>query len=302
MLNESGADKIDIEGGGSLTLSYDKLNGLRAYGRYTIIEGRLDYSLVVASLKDFKIHNGSYVEFIGDIMNPHLNIHASERKKATVTQNNVPVSVNFDVGLNITQSLEDLGLEFTLEAPENMTVQNEISAMSNEERSRAAVTLLATGMYMSSTSQSASTGGFNTTNTLNSFLQGQISKIAGKALSTIDIGFDIDNTKSATGTSQTDYNFSFAKRFWGNRVSVIIGGKVSSGANAVNNGQSIINNVSVEYRLDKSGTRYVKAFYNKNPDNLLEPDIMEMGASLVLRRKTEKLGELFIFRTKKKKE
>lgn len=302
MLNESGADKIDIEGGGSLTLSYDKLNGLRAYGRYTIIEGRLDYSLVVASLKDFKIHNGSYVEFIGDIMNPHLNIHASERKKATVTQNNVPVSVNFDVGLNITQSLEDLGLEFTLEAPENMTVQNEISAMSNEERSRAAVTLLATGMYMSSTSQSASTGGFNTTNTLNSFLQGQISKIAGKALSTIDIGFGIDNTKSATGTSQTDYNFSFAKRFWGNRVSVIIGGKVSSGANAVNNGQSIINNVSVEYRLDKSGTRYVKAFYNKNPDNLLEPDIMEMGASLVLRRKTEKLGELFIFRTKKKKE
>lgn len=301
MLNESGADKIDIEGGGSLTLSYDKLNGMRAYGRYTILEGRMDYSLVVASLKDFKIHNGSYVEFIGDIMNPHLNIHASEKKKATVTQNNTPVSVNFDVGLNITRSLEDLGLEFTLGAPENIAVQNEISAMSTEERSRAAVTLLATGMYMSSTSQSASSGGFNTTNTLNSFLQGQISKIAGKALNTIDIGFGIDNTKSAAGTSQTDYNFSFAKRFWGNRVSVIIGGKVSSGANAVNNGQSIINNVSVEYRLDKSGTRYVKAFYNKNPDNLLEPDIMEMGASLVLRRKTERLGELFIFRTKKKK-
>ena len=299
MLNESGADKIDIEGGGSLTVSYDRMNGIRAYGRYTIISGRMDYSLVVASLKDFKIHTGSYVEFIGDIMNPYLSIQASERKKATVTQDNVPVSVNFDVGLNITQSLENLGLEFTLEAPENMTVQNEISAMSTEERSRAAVALLATGMYMSSTSQSAS-GGFNTTNTLNSFLQGQISKIAGKALSTIDIGFGIDNTTSETGASQTDYNFSFAKRFWGNRVSVIIGGKVSSGANAVNNGQSIINNVSVEYRLDKSGTRYVKAFYNKNPDSLLEPDIMEMGASIVLRRKTERLGELFIFRNRRK--
>lgn len=299
MLNESGADKIDIEGGGSLAVSYDRLNGIRAYGRYTIIDGRMDYSLVVASLKDFKIHSGSYVEFIGDVMNPRLSIQASERKKATVTQNNVPVSVNFDVGLNITQSLENLGLEFTLEAPENMTVQNEISSMSAEERNRAAVALLATGMYMSSMSQSTS-GGFNTTNTLNSFLQGQISKIAGKALSTIDIGFGIDNTKSATGASQTDYNFSFAKRFWGNRVSVIIGGKVSSGASAVNNGQSIINNVSVEYRLDKSGTRYVKAFYNKNPDNLLEPDIMEMGASIVLRRKTERLGELFIFRSGKK--
>ena len=101
---------------------------------------------------------------------------------------------------------------------------------------------------------------------------------------------------------QTDYNFSFAKHFWGNRISVVIGGKVSSGTNAQNTGMSIINNVSVEYRLDNSGTRYVRAFYNKDQETLLESEVMEMGAALVLRRKTERLGDLFIFRTKKSEE
>lgn len=301
LMSEDGQDKIDLEGGGELRMTYDMLNGMRLFGRYTILSGRMDYSLVIVSLKNFQIDSGSYVEFMGDMLNPKLNLSASERKKASVTSNNVTRSVNFDVGLKITQTLSDLGLEFTLKAPEDLSVRNELSAMSTEERGRAAVAMLTTGMYLSPNSGSEGTGGFDATNALNSFLNSQISNIAGKALSTIDIGFGIDNTTSATGASQTDYNFSFAKRFWGNRISIIIGGKVSSGNEAKNTGMSILNNVSIEYRLDNSGTRYVKAFYNKDTESLLDAEVMEMGASLVLRKKTENLGELFIFRDTKKK-
>lgn len=302
LMSEDGQDKIDIEGGGELRMTYDMLNGMRLFGRYTILSGRMDYSLVIVALKNFQINSGSYIEFMGDMLNPKLNLSASERKKASVTTNNVSRSVNFDVGLKITQTLSDLGLEFTLEAPEDLTVRNELSSMSIEERGRAAVAMLTTGMYISPNGDGG-TGGFDATNALNSFLNSQISNIAGKALSTIDIGFGIDNTTSATGASQTDYNFSFAKRFWGNRISIIIGGKVSSGNEAKNTGMSILNNVSIEYRLDNSGTRYVKAFYNKDTESLLDAEVMEMGASLVLRKKTENLGELFIFRdTKKKKQ
>ncbi len=301
LMSEDGNDKIDIEGGGELRMTYDMLNGMRLFGRYTILSGRMDYSLVVVSLKNFQIHNGSYVEFMGDMLNPKLNLSASERKKASVTTNDITRSVNFDVGLKITQTLSDLGLEFTLEAPEDLSVRNELSAMSVEERGRAAVAMLTTGMYLSPNGNSGG-GGFDATNALNSFLNSQISNIAGKALSTIDIGFGIDNSTSATGANQTDYNFSFAKRFWGNRISIIIGGKVSSGNEAKNTGMSIINNVAVEYRLDNSGTRYVKAFYNKDTESLLDAEVMEMGASLVLRKKTENLGELFIFRDTKKKQ
>jgi hypothetical protein len=301
LMSEDGQDKIDLEGGGELRMTYDMLSGLKLFGRYTVLSGRIDYSLVLVSLKNFQVDSGSYIEFLGDIMNPNLNISASERKKASVTTNKTTRTVNFNVGLKITQSLEDLGLEFTLKAPEDLSVQNELSSMSVEERGRAAVTMLTTGMYLSPNSENGG-GSFDATSALNSFLNSQISNIAGKALSTIDIGFGIDNSTSLTGAAQTDYNFSFAKRFWGNRISVIIGGKVSSGNDAQNTGMSIINNVSIEYRLDNSGTRYVKAFYNKDTESILDSEVMEMGGSLVLRRKTEKLGELFIFRDKKQKQ
>ena len=300
LMSEDGQDNIELEGGGELRMTYDMLSGMKLFGRYTVLSGSMDYSLVVMSLKNFNIDSGSYVEFSGDMLNPKLNISASERKKASVSSNNVTRTVNFDVGLKITQTLSDLGLEFTLQAPEDLTVQNELASMSIEDRGRAAVAMLTTGMYLSP-NNTGNGGGFDATSALSSFLNSQISNIAGKALSTIDIGFGIDNTTSATGAAQTDYNFSFAKRFWGNRISVIIGGKVSSGNDAQNTGMSIISNVSVEYRLDNSGTRYVKAFYNKDTESILDSEVMEMGASLVLRRKTENLGELFIFRNEKRK-
>ena len=63
-------------------------------------------------------------------------------------------------------------------------------------------------------------------------------------------------------------------------------------------GQNFIDNVSLEYRLDQSATRYVKLFYDRNYESLLEGDITEMGAGLVLRRKVGHLGELFIFKKK----
>lgn len=297
LLSESGSDYVNIEGGGELTLSYDNQNNMLLNGRYTILEGDMKYSLMELVSKHFTIQPNSYVEFHGNMMNPTLNIRASERVKSTVTENNVPRSVNFDVGLRLSQSLENMGLEFTLEAPEDMTIQNELAAMSPEQRGRVAVTMLATGIYLTDNHKAS---GANSTNALFNYLQGQVNAIAGKALKTVDVNFGIENTINQAGGSQTDYNFSFAKRFWGNRVRLIIGGKVSSGNNVVNNGQSIIDNVSLEYRLDNSATRYVKLYYDKNYESLLEGELTEMGAGAVFRRKSGKLGDLFIFRKKKK--
>ena len=112
----------------------------------------------------------------------------------------------------------------------------------------------------------------------------------------------IENKTGAEGSSQTDYSFSFAKRFWGNRFSIIVGGKVSTGKDAVNNGQTIIDHISLEYRLDKNSTRYVRLYYDRNYESILEGELTEMGAGIVLRRKSEKIGDLFLFRDRKRKD
>lgn len=300
LLSADRSSYVDLEGGGELTFNYTPEGDMSLTGRYTVLSGEMKYSLPVIPLKTFRLTSGSYVDFNGPVMNPTLNIAATERVRATVTENDVPRMVAFDVGLSISRTLEDMGLEFTLSAPEDMTVQNELAAMSVEQRGRLAVSMLATGMYLAE--GNSGTGGFSTSNAVNALIQSEISSIAGKALETIDLSVGMEQNQMADGNQRTDYSFRFAKRFWGNRVSIIVGGKVSTGEDVENTGQSLIDNISLEYRLDKSATRYVTLFYDKSYESLLEGEITEMGAGLVLRRKMTKLGELFIFRNRKNNE
>lgn len=300
-LSEDGNNYLDLEGGGNLTMRMTEQGDLRLTGRFTMEQGEMKYSLPIIPLKTFKIAQGSYVEFTGDVLNPTLNLAATERVKATVTENDQPRSVAFDVGVDISGSLEKMGLEFTIEAPEDLAMQNKLTSMTIDQRGKSAVAMLATGMFLDDESLTSGGNGFKASNALTAFLQSEIQNIAGNALKSIDLSIGMENGTSSTGTTTTDYSFQFAKRFYNNRISVIIGGKVSTGADATNSAESFIDNVTVEYRLDKSATRYVHAFYDRGTQDPFEGQLMKTGAGLVLRRKTDRLGELFIFRSNRKK-
>lgn len=301
-LSDDGQSYVNLEGGGDLTLRMTQQGDMRLTGRFTTQSGQMKYALPVIPLKTFNLVQGSYVEFTGDVMNPTLNIQAKERTRALVSDGDKQRSVAFDVGVSLTRPLKNMGLEFTIEAPEDLTIQNELATMTDAQRNKAAVALMATGMYMTDENMLSGGSGFKASNALNAFLQSEIQQIAGSAFKTIDINVGVESGSTETGAQTTDYSFQFAKRFWGNRISVIIGGKVSTGAEAQNTAESFISNVAVEYRLDQSATRYVKVFYDRNTLDPLEGQLTRTGASLVLRRKTDRLGELFIFRKKKPKQ
>lgn len=293
LLTPDGSNYMEFEGGGDLAFQYTPQGQMLLNGRYSLISGELKYEIPVIPLKTFTIQNGSYVEWTGNAMNPTLGIKATERMRATVGEDGqTPRMVSFDVGISLSERLENLGLAFTLEAPEDASVQEQLTAMSAEERNKLAVTMLVTGMYMA---EGNSTGGYNVNNVLNSYLQNQISDIAGK---TLDVSLGMETVDDAeSGNKRTDYNFQFAKRFWNNRFRIVIGGTVSTGGN-VQQDETFIDNVSVEYRLDNSGTRYVKLFHDKNYESILEGEVIETGVGIVLRKKVSKLGELFIFKRK----
>jgi hypothetical protein len=99
----------------------------------------------------------------------------------------------------------------------------------------------------------------------------------------------------------TDYNFQFARRFWNNRVRVVVGGTVSTGNSAAQT-ESFIDKVSIEYRLDNSGTRYIRLFHDRNYESVLEGEVVETGVGYVLHRKLDKLSDLFLFKKKKDEE
>lgn len=296
-LSEDGKSYVDINGGGSLTLRQTRQGDTRLVGRLTVQKGEMKYELPVIPLKTFTIEPGSYVDFKGDIGNPTLSIVAKERVKAIVTENDQQRSVAFDVGVDISKTVQDMGLKFLIDAPEDLIVQNQLAALGADQRNKAAVAMLATGMYLTDNNSS----GFRASNALNAFLQSEIQNIAGNALRTIDINLGVEAGTSSKGTNTTDYSFQFSKRFWGDRVSVIIGGRISAGVDADNSAESFINNVAIEYRLDQGSTKLLKLFYNRDTQDPLEGQLARTGAGIVLRKKSDRLGELFIFSRKKDK-
>ena len=286
---------VNVQGGGSMVMTYTPEGVLNLQGRYTINEGEMKYTLPVIPLKTFTLQNGSYIDFTGDPMNPMLNIAATERTKASVTtEDGKSRSVTFDVGLKITNTLSNMGLEFTIESPEDLTIQNELAGMSAEEKNKLAVAMLATGMYLSGSNSS----GFNAGNALNNFLQNEINNIAGQALSTaVDVNVGMEQSTRDDGSTKTDYSFKFSKRLFSDRLNIVIGGKVNADGNKTENESgAYIDDVSLEWRLDNGGTRYVRLFHEKNYDNLIEGELIENGAGVVLRKKLDRLSELFIFK------
>ena len=299
-LSADRSSRVELEGGGDLSLQYTPQGDLTLTGRYTLTGGMMKYALPVIPLKEFQIQNGSYVDWTGNPMDPLLNFRATERMRASVSQEDgTSRMVNFDISIVVKNRLDNLSLAFEIDAPDDASVQNQLAGMGPDERSKQAVAMLATGIFLA---DSGSGGGMNLNMgaALNSVLTSQINALTGN-MKNASLSFGVeDHDDSDAGGKRTDYSFRYSQRLFNDRFQIVLGGKVSTGANATNDVESFIDNISLEYRLDQSGTRYIRLFHNKNYESVFEGEITETGVGLVLRKKMDRLSELFIFKKKKK--
>lgn len=290
-MNTDHSNYLDLIGEGDLRMTIQG-GEMSMMGRYTINEGEMKYSLPIIPLKTFKISQGSYLEFTGDIMNPTLNITAQETTKANVNIGGTDRLVEFTCGVVITKTLKDMGLEFVIDAPKEQTIHDELMSMSLEDRGKLAVSMLTTGMYLSDGNTSA----FSMNSALASFLQSEINNIAGSALRTLDMSFGMENSTDEYGSVHTDYSFKFAKRFWNNRLSISVGGKISTGPDVSGQNKSFFDNVEVQYRLGDDSNQYLRLFYNNSVYDYLEGYSAQYGAGYMWKRKLRRFADIFRFR------
>ena len=135
-------------------------------------------------------------------------------------------------------------------------------------------------------------------NALSTFIDSKINDIAGSAMKSVSVNVGINDAQNAeTGGTYKNYSFSFKKRFWNDRITIVSGGEVNSGDHPTGN-DSFINNVSLEWKVSDSSNRFVRLFYDKNYESLLEGEVIETGVGYIYKRKFDNLGELFIFKKK----
>lgn len=296
-MSDQNESYIELIGGGNLTYQYTPTGDMFLNGRYTLTGGSVKYAYSVIPSKVFAIQDGSYMEWNGAIEDPTMNLNAVNKVNTSVIpEGQTARTVHFDVLIGIKNKLNNLGLTFDLAAPEDMTIQNELSAMTAEERSLQALNVLVSNSYRSASSSSSSS--VNMTSALSNFLQNEIVGLVGNGLKNTEFNIGVENYQSDGTQTRTDYSFSFAQKFYNNRIRFVIGGKVTTGQSAqtVQNEESFIDNISVEYRLDLSGTRFIRLFYDKTYESLLEGEVIQMGTGLVLQKRMSNLLELFKFK------
>jgi hypothetical protein len=112
----------------------------------------------------------------------------------------------------------------------------------------------------------------------------------------VEVNVGMEKMTRDDGTTRTDYSFKFSRRFFSDRLNVIIGGKVSNdeGRDAVaRKSGAYIDDVSLEWRLDQGGNRYVKLFHERNYENLFEGELISNGVSYIFRKKMDKFSDIW---------
>lgn len=303
-LSADGQNRAQIKGEGILdyTMSPTQPDG-RLTGRFTINTGFFRYSLPIISEKNFSFNQGSYVAFNGPILNPTLNIHATDDVKANVTRSGENSRlVVFDVILGVTGTPERMDVAFDLETNDDITVQNELRSMSATQRANQAMNLLLYGVY---TGQ-GTTGNANLSgNALYGFLTSQLNTWAANSIKGVDLSFGMDQydrTRDGLTSTATQYSYQLSKSLFNDRFKIVVGGNYSTDANAEENlAQNLISDISFEYLLNDAGSMYVRLFRHTGYESILEGEVTQTGVGFVMRRKVRRLGDLFIFRKNQKK-
>ncbi|MGL4326921.1 MAG: translocation/assembly module TamB domain-containing protein, partial [Tannerellaceae bacterium] len=307
-LSDDGSNRIEIQGGGNLVYQASPEGSTSFTGRYSVTGGTVVYNPPIISQKVFNIQQGSYVDWTGDMLDPTLHISAVDKIKTSVKDESTGATnpVTFNAIVNVMNTLDNMQITFDLAAPDNSTVQGQLSSMNAEERSKQAMNLLLYNMY-SGPGMSSTSSQMNATSILTSFVQSQVNDWARNTLKGVDISLGVDTYQEGTGdnlSQRTDYTYSFSKQLFNNRFKVKIGGSFSPDAQAQEKsiGQSFIDDVTLEYMLNKQGSAYLTLFHNTSYESILEGQIISTGIGVVYRKRMEMLRDLFYFGRKKDKQ
>lgn len=293
-LSDNGNDRIELTGGGELALSMNTQGDMRLTGRYALTGGTVVYNPPIPTItqKNFAIAEGSYVSWTGDAMAPEFNISAAQTVRTTVTEEGSGLSrpVDFRISVFITGTLAAMQITFDLAAPDDLTIQNELSSLEPEQRAAQAMALMIYNTYTGP----GTTARVESGNAVYSFIEKELNQWARNSLRGVDLSVGIRSEDDGMGGQHTDYSYKVSKNLFNDRVRVTVGGGISDGATAeANMRDNFIDDISLEYRLAQWDNLFLKAYRYNTRESILEGEVVETGGGVLYRKRMETLKDLF---------
>lgn len=264
IFNEQTGDEITAYGEGNLKLGLDNVGQMTLDGVYTVRDNS-KYNFVLGPIKEtFYLANGGNITWTGNPYEANLNLQAYYKVRANLGDLSPDLltsgNQNINCYLYLTESLMKPTINFDIVAPKaSESDQSFLSKLTTnpEELNRQFFSLILWKKFQPIKGTGRASGGAAldlATNQINSILN-QISK---------DYKFNVDMNSNNQGNSE--YALGIEKGFLDDKL--IVSG--SFGARNATSGDetqsSVIGDIEVEYKLNKSGTFRVNVF-NISNDN-----------------------------------
>jgi len=251
-------------------------NSLDLDGQINVDEGFIRYSPKAYPIMPFHVDSGSHIAFRGPVGKTMVNVSASQQVKASVqSEGEDSRRVDFLTGVRVQGEVDSIGLNaigFFLEAPEDETITRELASLDEDTREGLAATLLATGMYVGESNAGAQDSGYALTSIINSRINAAMAN--SKVGKFIDV--DVSSGKSQHANGETnDLNIAVSKSFFKDRFRVSLGASISD--NFETTSAYGLNNLSAEYKLTKDGNVLLRAFAQRDFNNILEGELYKSG-------------------------
>lgn len=301
ILSGNGTDKVELAPTANLHYFQNYMGDMSLNGTLTLGEGYARYAVPVIGEKTFQFNPNSTVTWTGNVLDPILNVTATDEVKANVTSGNSSRLINFLVTLSATNSLNNMKVLFDLSTNDDLAIQNELSSMSADQRQTQAMNLLLYGQYTGANTKAKAAS----SNILYSYLESTINSWAAKNIRAVDLSFGVnqyDKTTEGVSSTETSYSYQVSKSLFNNRFKIMVGGNYSTDAADDEIAQNLVSDVSFEYILKQTQNMNmaVRLFRHSGYESILEGEITEMGAGFVMKRRLSTLRGLFRFGKRKR--
>ena len=300
IMDPTAGDKIKGNCTGSMQVQYGTKSDLRMYGTVDIIEGSYNFSLQQLIHKDFKIREGSTVEFRGDPFEAVMNINAIYNLTANIgdlDQSFIMETPRMNIPVNcvllINGLLRNSTVSFDLELPgSNAELERQVRSLIETEdlmTTQVIYLLVLNKFYTSDTYVGYSRNEFGAI--ASSALSSQLSSILNSFTDKVQIGTNI-RSNSQDGLSDTEVEMLLSSQLLDNRL--LFNGNFGVRRNPVLGQEStFVGEFDLEYKLTPSGEIRLKAYNHANDMYRYLKSLTTQGIGIMYRIDFSNFSDIF---------
>jgi hypothetical protein len=269
VMDPVGGDKIKGNGSGDIQVQYNSNSDLSMFGGFTIQSGSYNFSLQQVLHKDFKIREGSRIDFSGNPLDAILSFNALYYLTASIedldqslVKETLRTSVPVNCILNLNGRLQSPTISFDLEFPNSTNeLQRQVKSFISTEdmMARQIVYLLVLNKFYTPDYSRNDYRANEFSAVASSALSAQLSNILNSLTDKVQIGTNIRSRQD--GVSDTEVEMLLSSQLLDNRL--LFNGNFGYKNNFIQT-NAFIGEFDLEYKLTPSGEIRLKAYNHAN--------------------------------------